>query len=148
NTADRTERIAQKGNSVPARCTEIVRFHDRRSARTTQRGKYNVERTPAKLAQRGTHEIPALLSAEYCRHEPILAQPSPPDLAGGATRMTVPIVFDRRTYAARRGRAARSAGDQFLVHQIAESMAARLGAVEESFSQGLGLGSRSASFAR
>ncbi|HWY15132.1 MAG TPA: methyltransferase domain-containing protein [Rhizomicrobium sp.] len=62
--------------------------------------------------------------------------------------MTVPIVFDRRTYAARRGRAARSAGDQFLVHQIAESMAERLGAVKKSFSQGLDLGSRSASFAR
>lgn len=62
--------------------------------------------------------------------------------------MTVPIVFDRRTYAVRRGRATRSADDQFLVHQVAESMAERLGAVQKSFSRGLDLGSRSASFAR
>jgi SAM-dependent methyltransferase len=61
--------------------------------------------------------------------------------------MTVPIVFDRKIYAARRHRAARSAGDQFLVNQVAENMAERLDAVKKRFSCGLDLGSRSSSFA-
>jgi SAM-dependent methyltransferase len=62
--------------------------------------------------------------------------------------MTVPIVFDRRTYAARRGRAARMEDGQFLVNHVAESIAERLGAVSRSFRRGLDLGSRSTSFAR
>lgn len=56
--------------------------------------------------------------------------------------MTAPIVFDRKLYAARRLRAARTGDETFLVKQAAENLAERLSAVKRGFDCGLDLGYR------
>lgn len=55
-----------------------------------------------------------------------------------------PIIFDRRTYRARRRRAA---GEAFLAVSVAEQLGERLAAVNRRFSAALDLGSRAESFA-
>lgn len=55
-----------------------------------------------------------------------------------------PIIFDRRTYRARRRRAA---GEAFLAVSVAEQLGERLAAVNRRFSSALDLGSRAESFA-
>ncbi|HEY2446463.1 MAG TPA: methyltransferase domain-containing protein [Rhizomicrobium sp.] len=61
--------------------------------------------------------------------------------------MTVPIVFDRETYAARRRRALQTGADRFLIRLVAQSVAERLGAVKRRFHRALDLSSRDESFA-
>jgi SAM-dependent methyltransferase len=60
--------------------------------------------------------------------------------------MAVPIVFDRSLYAARRVRAARIAGDDFLVREAAETLAERLSGLNRRFGQALDLGTRDTSY--
>lgn len=59
----------------------------------------------------------------------------------------VPIVFDRRLYAARRARAERAGGRSFLAERAAESMAERLAALNRRFGRALDLSSRACAFA-
>ncbi|HEX4080644.1 MAG TPA: methyltransferase domain-containing protein [Rhizomicrobium sp.] len=61
--------------------------------------------------------------------------------------MNAPIVFDRKAYAARRLKAARSGGESFLVCQAGDNLAERLSAVNRRFGRALDLSSRCASFA-
>jgi SAM-dependent methyltransferase len=61
--------------------------------------------------------------------------------------MNVPIVFDRGLYGARRARAARIPGDDFLVREAGENLAERLSGMTRRFARALDLGSRATSFA-
>lgn len=60
--------------------------------------------------------------------------------------MSVPIVFDRNLYAARRARAERISGDDFLVRDAAESLAERLRGLKRRFRWALDLGTRRSAF--
>jgi SAM-dependent methyltransferase len=62
-------------------------------------------------------------------------------------KMSAPIIFDRKAYAARRLKAGRAGGDSFLVRQAADNLAERLSAVNRCFRRALDLGSRRKSFA-
>jgi SAM-dependent methyltransferase len=61
--------------------------------------------------------------------------------------VTAPVIFDRRLYAARRGKAARDGKDSFLARQAAENMAERLAESKRPFAHAVDLGSRRESFA-
>jgi SAM-dependent methyltransferase len=58
--------------------------------------------------------------------------------------MSVPRIFDRQTYATRRARA--RAQQSFLVEDVGENLAARLGSVNRRFRHGLDLTTRNQSF--
>jgi SAM-dependent methyltransferase len=64
-----------------------------------------------------------------------------------AHSVSVPQIFDRRLYAARRLKAGRAGSESFLVRQAAESVAERLSAANRQFDRALDLGSRRGSFA-
>ena len=57
-----------------------------------------------------------------------------------------PKIFDPKAYALKRERAARRGGGSFLLHDIAEHLAQRLGAVNRRFENALDLQSRDESF--
>ncbi|MGH6888627.1 MAG: methyltransferase domain-containing protein [Rhizomicrobium sp.] len=59
--------------------------------------------------------------------------------------MAVPIIFDRRLYAARRARAKPIAADDFLVREAAENLAERLSGMNRRFERALDLGTRAGS---
>jgi SAM-dependent methyltransferase len=61
-------------------------------------------------------------------------------------RLTAPLIFDRRTYAMHRARAARQGSTSFLGADVGENLAERLSAVRRRFRCALDLGSRPAIF--
>ncbi len=61
--------------------------------------------------------------------------------------MSAPLIFDRRTYALRRARAAKAGVPGFLVEDAAAQLALRIGAVNRRFESALDLNSRDESFA-
>lgn len=60
--------------------------------------------------------------------------------------MSVPHIFDRKTYALHRLRAARRGAGSFLVEDVAEHLAMRIGTVNRRFQNALDLSSRDESF--
>ncbi len=61
--------------------------------------------------------------------------------------MSAPLIFDRRTYALRRARAAKAGVAGFLVEDAAAQLALRIGAVNRRFEKALDLNSRDEGFA-